>query len=111
MGEDEAAKAESQAVLAHVLDETFKLLHPFMPFMTEELWGVTAEKRETLLCHAPWPQASFSDPAAADDVNWLIDTVTSIRSIRSEMNVPPATQAPLFVVGANALTKGPAGAP
>ena len=105
MGEDESAKAESQAVLAHVLDETFKLLHPFMPFMTEELWGMTAERRETLLCHAPWPQASFSDPAAADDVNWLIDTVTSIRSIRSEMNVPPATQAPLFVVGANEQTK------
>ena len=105
MGEDEAAKAEAQAVLAHVLDETFKLLHPFMPFMTEELWGMTAERRETLLCHAPWPQASFSDPQAADDVNWLIDTVTSIRSIRSEMNVPPATQAPLFVTGANALTK------
>ncbi len=105
MGADEAAKAESQVVLAHVLDETFKLLHPFMPFMTEELWGVTAEKRKTLLCHAPWPQASFSDPAAADDVNWLIDTVTAIRSIRSEMNVPPATQAPLYVVGANAQTK------
>jgi valyl-tRNA synthetase len=107
MGGDEAAKAESQAVLAHVLDETFKLLHPFMPFMTEELWGMTAGEggRKTLLCHAPWPQAVFSDPAAADDINWLIDTVTAIRSIRSEMNVPPATQAPLFVVGANAQTK------
>jgi valyl-tRNA synthetase len=106
MGADEAAKAESQAVLAHVLDETFKLLHPFMPFMTEELWGMTAGEggRKTLLCHAPWPQPAFSDPAAADDVNWLIDTVTAIRSIRSEMNVPPATQAPLFVVGANAQT-------
>jgi valyl-tRNA synthetase len=107
MGGDEAAKAESQAVLAHVLDETFKLLHPFMPFMTEELWGVTAggEGRGTLLCHAPWPQPAFSDPAAADDVNWLIDTVTAIRSIRSEMNVPPATQAPLYVVGANTATQ------
>jgi valyl-tRNA synthetase len=105
MGGDEAAKAESQAVLAHVLDGTFKLLHPFMPFMTEELWGVTAENRETLLCHATWPKSSFSDPAAADDINWLIDSVSSIRSIRSEMNVPPATQAPLFVVGASDLTR------
>jgi valyl-tRNA synthetase len=103
MGEDDAAKAESQAVLAHVLDETFKLLHPFMPFMTEELWGMTAGEggRGTLLCHAPWPQAAFSDPAAAEDINWLIDTVSAIRSVRSEMNVPPATQAPLYVVGAN----------
>ncbi len=105
MGEDEAAKAEAQAVLAYVLDETYKLLHPFMPFMTEELWGLTAEKRDTLLCHAPWPQLSFADSEAAADINWLIDTVTAIRSIRAEMNVPPATQAPLFVVGANDQTR------
>ena len=104
MGADEAAKAESQAVLAYVLDETFKLLHPFMPFMTEELWGVTAERRDTLLCHAPWPQAAFSDPEAAEDINWLIEAVTAIRSVRAEMNVPPATQAPLVASGANALT-------
>jgi valyl-tRNA synthetase len=108
MGEDEAAKSEAQAVLAYVLDETYKLLHPFMPFMTEELWSLTVGEggqRATLLCHAPWPQLSFSDPGAADDINWLIDSVTSIRSIRAEMNVPPATQAPLFVVGANAQTE------
>jgi valyl-tRNA synthetase len=105
MGEDEAAKAESRAVLAYVLDETFKLLHPFMPFMTEELWGMTGDKRSTLLCHALWPKPAFSDPKAAEDVNWLIDTVTAIRSIRAEMNVPPATQAPLYVVGANIATQ------
>ena len=107
MGEDEAAKAEAQAVLAHVIDETFKLLHPFMPFMTEELWSLTAATsgRKSLLCHADWPVLSFADESAASDINWLIDTITSIRSIRAEMNVPPATQAPLIVVGANALTK------
>jgi valyl-tRNA synthetase len=105
MGEDQAAKSEAQAVLSYVLDETYKLLHPFMPFMTEELWALTAEQRTSLLCHAPWPQLSFSDPDAAADINWLIDSVTSIRSIRAEMNVPPATQAPLFVVGANAQTQ------
>jgi valyl-tRNA synthetase len=108
MGEDEAAKSEAQAVLAYVLDETYKLLHPFMPFMTEELWSLTAgegAQRQSLLCHAPWPQLSFSDADAAADINWLIDSVTSIRSIRAEMNVPPATQAPLFVVGASAQTR------
>ena len=106
MGADEAAKAESQAVLAHILDETFKLLHPFMPFMTEELWGVTAGEggRKTLLCHAPWPVASFSDPVAAEDINWLIDAVMAIRSVRVEMNVPPATLAPLVAAGANSAT-------
>ena len=62
MGDDEAAKAESQAVAAFVLDEIYKLLHPFMPFMTEELWAHTAgegRERETLLCHASWPRAEL----------------------------------------------------
>jgi valyl-tRNA synthetase len=54
MGEDEAAKAEAQACAAYVLEETYKLLHPFMPFMTEELWEHT-EARASLLCHAAWP--------------------------------------------------------
>jgi valyl-tRNA synthetase len=108
MGRDEAAKSEAQAVLAYVLDETYKLLHPFMPFMTEELWALTAAvgtSRETLLCHAPWPVLTFSDANAAADVNWLVDTVTAIRSVRAEMNVPPATQAPLIVVSANTQTR------
>jgi valyl-tRNA synthetase len=107
-GEDAAAKAESQACAAYVLDETYKLLHPFMPFMTEELWAHTAgegQGRGNLLCHADWPSPTFADSAAADDINWLIELVTGIRSVRSEMNVPPAAQAPLVVVGANALTR------
>ena len=103
-GEDEAAKAEAQACAAYVLAETYKLLHPFMPFMTEELWEHTAE-RGSLLCHADWPTATFGDKAAADEINWLIDVVTGIRSARSEMNVPPGAKAPLVIVGANALTR------
>ncbi len=108
MGSDEAAKAESQACAAYVLDEIYKLLHPFMPFMTEELWGVTAGEqgeRTTLLCHAAWPQPDFEDKEAAADINWLIDVVSGIRSVRSEMNVPAAAVAPLVVVGADATTK------
>ncbi|MFT2215155.1 valine--tRNA ligase [Rhizobium giardinii] len=107
-GEDEAAKAESQACVAYVLDETYKLLHPFMPFMTEELWAQTAgegKTREGLLCHAEWPAASYADDAAAGEINWLIDLVSGIRSVRSEMNVPPAAIAPLVVVGASFLTR------
>lgn len=103
MGADEAAKAESQATSAFVLDEIYKLLHPFMPFMTEELWRLTApegEERPVLLCHATWPAPSFEDADAAADINWLIDAVTGIRSVRSEMNVPAAAIAPLVVVGA-----------
>jgi len=103
MGDDEAAKAEAQAVAAFVLDEIYKLLHPMMPFITEELWARTAgegRERATLLCHARWPQPAFEDAQAADEINWLVDLVTGIRSVRSEMNVPAGAVAPLVVVGA-----------
>jgi valyl-tRNA synthetase len=108
MGEDEAAKKEAQACAAYVLEQIYKLLHPFMPFMTEELWAHTAGEgisRETLLCHADWPTPEFSDENSAADINWLIDLVTGIRSARSEMNVPPGATAPLVVVGANGVTQ------
>ncbi|CAN7411431.1 valine--tRNA ligase [Aminobacter sp. LjRoot7] len=107
MGDDEAAKAESQAVAAFVLDEIYKLLHPMMPFMTEELWAHTAgegKERTSLLCHAAWPAPDFEDVGAAAEINWLVDLVSGIRSVRSEMNVPPAAIAPLVFVGANAET-------
>ena len=107
-GADEAAKAESQAVAAYVLDRILKLLHPFMPFMTEELWELTApdgRHRETLLCHADWPEPGFEDGDAAAEINWLVDLVTGIRSVRSEMNVPAGAVAPLSIVGAAAETR------
>lgn len=103
-GEDEAAKAESQACAAYVLDQTYALLHPFMPFMTEELWAHTAS-RETLLCHAEWPVPTFADNTAADEINWLIELVTGIRSVRSEMNVPAGATAPLILVHASPTTR------
>ncbi|MEK1889660.1 MAG: valine--tRNA ligase [Phyllobacterium sp.] len=107
-GEDAASKGEAQACAAYVLDEIYKLLHPFMPFMTEELWAHTAgegQVRDTLLCHAPWPESEFIDTEAAADINWLIDLVTGIRSVRAEMNVPASAVAPLVVVGANEMTR------
>jgi len=107
-GADEVAKKESQATAAYVLDEIYKLLHPMMPFMTEELWARTAgegNERLTLLCHAEWPRPGFEDAEAAAEVNWLVDLVSGIRSVRSEMNVPPSAIAPLVVVGADATTR------
>ncbi|MBY4607231.1 valine--tRNA ligase [Rhizobium sp. 9T] len=107
-GEDEGAKAEAQACSAYILEEIYKLLHPFMPFMTEELWAHTAgegKERDTLVCHAEWPAPSYADDAAADEINWLIDLVSGIRSVRAEMNVPPSATAPLVVVKANNLTR------
>ena len=107
-GADEAAKAESQAVAAFVLDEIYKLLHPIMPFMTEELWAHTAgegNERPSLLCHSRWPRPEFEDVASAAEINWLIDLVSGIRSVRSEMNVPAGAIAPLVIVGADETTR------
>ena len=103
MGEDEQAKAEAQACMAYVMEETYALLHPFMPFMTEELWAHTAA-RDGLLAHGDWPVSGFADEEAAGEINWLVDLVSGLRSARSEMNVPPSSVAPLIVVGANEQT-------
>jgi valyl-tRNA synthetase len=94
--------------MAYVLDRIYELLHPFMPFMTEELWAQTAswgQPRGGLLCHAEWPTPDFEDTDAAAEINWLVDLVSGIRSVRSEMNVPPAAIAPLVFVGAAAATR------
>lgn len=108
MGDDEAAKAEAQATAAYCLDEIYKLLHPFMPFMTEELWALTAGEgttRDSVLALAQWPELSFADDEAAADINWLVDLVTGIRSVRAEMNVPAGAVAPVVVLDANDATK------
>jgi valyl-tRNA synthetase len=107
-GSDEAARAEARATTAHVRDEILKLLHPFMPFITEELWRVTAEggpARAGLLALAPWPGRGATFGEAKDEVNWLIELVSNIRSVRAEMNVPASTQVPLVLVGADARTR------
>jgi valyl-tRNA synthetase len=110
MGEDGSAKSETRAMVAWARDEILKLLHPFMPFITEELWAVTAANpREggTLLALAPWPtREGLTDEAAEAEIGWVVDLVTAIRSVRAEMNIPPATLTPLVLAGASAETKG-----
>ncbi|MGI9406717.1 MAG: valine--tRNA ligase, partial [Hyphomicrobiaceae bacterium] len=102
-GTDEAAKVETRAMTAWVLDQILKLLHPFMPFITEELWTNLAEHgapRETQLMLAAWPELSgLADEAADDEMNWVIRLVTEIRSVRSEMNIPMGTKIPLELIG------------
>jgi valyl-tRNA synthetase len=101
-GADGAAKDETRATVTFVMDEILKLLHPFMPFITEELWRVTGEtgpKRETMLVLAPWPKlAGLADAKAEAEIGWLVDLVSAVRSVRSEMNVPAASQIPLALV-------------
>jgi valyl-tRNA synthetase len=136
MGEEGAAKAETRAMVAWARDEILKLLHPFMPFITEELWGVTA-RRDGLLALAPWPRMpatftpeqlalmattvpndpmmppplvaletnEFTDSEAEAEIGWVVDLVTAIRSVRAEMNIPPATLTPLVLSGASVKTR------
>jgi valyl-tRNA synthetase len=108
-GPDGAPKTETRAAAAWVLDEILKLLHPFMPFVTEELWRVTAEqgkvKRRHMLALDTWPQHDGLDDAIAEaEIGWVIDLINAIRSVRVEMNIPAATQMPLILAGVAAQT-------
>jgi valyl-tRNA synthetase len=92
---------------AWALDEILKLLHPFMPFITEELWAVTAEqgpKRENLLALSDWPTLEgLTDDKAEAEIGWVIDLISAIRSIRAEMNI--AVAIPLVLAGASPETQ------
>jgi valyl-tRNA synthetase len=108
-GGDEAAKAETKAMVAWTLDLILKLLHPVSPFITEELWDKLAESgpaRQGLLIGEQWPELpqSWIDASAEAEIGWLVNLVGEIRSVRAEMNVPPGARPPLSVVGANAET-------
>ncbi len=103
-GEDEAAKAETRATTAFVLDQALKMLHPFMPFVTEELWQQTGQ-RDTQLIVADWPQLDgLQDAEATAEMDWLINLVTDIRRLRAEMNIPAGAKLPLVAVGADTVT-------
>jgi valyl-tRNA synthetase len=105
-GDDAAAKAETRATAAWTLDQIVHLLHPFMPYVTEELFQSFDDKRG-LLISRKWPEFSdkYIDPAAVAEVDWVIRLVTSIRSARSDLNVPVAAKAPLVLVGASKETE------
>jgi len=108
-GSDEAAKTEIRATAAWTIDQILILLHPFMPFITEELWSETGKhgpSREGFVGHARWPAVDgvSSDPAA-DEIGWLVDLISVIRSVRSEMNVPAGARIPLVIVGAGEQTR------
>jgi len=103
-GEDGPAKEETRACTAFALDQIYALLHPFMPFITEELWaikGAAGPKRESLLALAQWPQLEgLEDEAAEAEIGWIVELVSEIRSLRAEMNLG-AAEIPLVLVGAD----------
>jgi valyl-tRNA synthetase len=106
-GDDEAAKAETQATCAWALEQILHMLHPFMPFITEELWEKLGENRPYKLISGPWPEVADDarNSAARDEIDWLVRLISEIRAVRSEMNVPAGAKVPLVLKGANATTQ------
>jgi valyl-tRNA synthetase len=103
-GPDGAAKDEARDTVAFVLDQICKLLHPFMPFLTEEIWTIRGQdlKRKSLLVLALWPDLrGLEDAEAEAEAGWVVDVVSQVRSVRAEMNVPAGAQIPLALVGAS----------
>ena len=98
-GEDEAAKVQAQQVLVYVLTETLKLLHPFMPFITEEIWQALPHEGDFLMLQS-WPKAdpAWADVKAKESMEAVMDVIRAIRARRSEMNVPPSKKAALTIV-------------
>jgi valyl-tRNA synthetase len=108
-GDDEDAKNETRQTFAWALDQILKVLHPFMPFVTEELWDKTAEfgpKRKTMLCAATWPSldAALINEEATAEVGWVVELITGLRSLRSETNVPAGAKVPALLIGASKET-------
>jgi valyl-tRNA synthetase len=112
-GTNEGATEETRAATAWTLDQILKLLHPFMPFITEELWDRLVEvgvERQSLLCLSQWPELQgLAKPAADAEIGWLVAFISEVRSVRSEMNVPAGAKVPLVLVGASAETKARVG--
>ncbi|MEM7074416.1 MAG: valine--tRNA ligase [Pseudomonadota bacterium] len=97
---DAATREETQKVMAWVIDQCLILLHPIMPFVTEELWGALAD-RDKMLVHADWPDygADLVDAAADSEMNWVIGLIEAVRSARAQVHVPVALYTPLVVTG------------
>ena len=98
-GDDEAAKESAQRVLLYVLTEILKLLHPFMPFITEEIWQALPHEGEALMI-ADYPKFSeeLSFPEDESNFEMVMDAIKAIRARRSEMNVPPSRKSHLIIV-------------
>ncbi len=104
LGGEEGAKSETRATTAWVLAKILHLLHPFMPFITEELWDHIGEGGD--LIGAAWPDLpdALIDSAAIEDFDWLMGLIGNVRALRVEMNVSPAAQVPLFLRDADRKT-------
>jgi valyl-tRNA synthetase len=100
----------ARRTLITVLEKSLRMLHPFMPFLTEEIWqtvGPLADQAGESIMLAPWPgrQNDLVDAESEAEIEWLKEIIVGIRTIRSESNIPPATELPVFVVNAMELDR------
>ncbi|WP_339214483.1 valine--tRNA ligase [Ornithinibacillus sp. FSL M8-0202] len=97
-GEDDQAKKTTQSVLAYVLDQTMRLLHPFMPFITEEIWQKLPHQGESITI-AEWPkvQEDFHDEKASEEMKRLVSIIKAVRNIRAEVDTPMSKQISLLI--------------
>jgi valyl-tRNA synthetase len=105
-GPDEPEKAEVKGAAQHVLGVLLRLLHPVMPFLTEEIWDRFGYGPEGSLIRAEWPRPA-SVPGAAEaraELEWVVSLVSEVRAVRAEMNVPPSVQVPIWLAGASGET-------
>jgi len=104
-GEDEDAKKMTRSVLAYVLDNTMRLLHPFMPFITEEIWQNLPTQGESITI-AAWPQvdAALTDQSQSSSMKLLVDVIKSVRTIRAEVQSPMSKKVPLTILAKDANT-------
>ncbi len=105
-GEANATQAETRATAAWALEKILHLMHPFMPFVTEELWTRLEHEGNTPLINSRWP--SFAEelraPEATREIDWVIRLISEVRSVRTEMNVPPGARIKLYLSGASPET-------
>jgi valyl-tRNA synthetase len=104
-GADEAIAAETRAVAGWALDQILVMLHPVMPFLTEELWHRLAERDDLILAQWVATDAIPEDAAASADIDWLIGLISEVRSARTEVNVPPSAKLAYAVEGASPETQ------
>ncbi|UOQ47283.1 valine--tRNA ligase [Gracilibacillus caseinilyticus] len=105
-GEDEQAKHTTRSVLAYVLDNIMRMLHPFMPFVTEEIWQQLPHEGESIV-RAAWPtvDSNLSDHHATEVMNQLVAIIRSVRNIRAEVDTPMSKEIPILVLANNEKVK------
>ena len=105
-GEKGEMDGESKIVAGWVLDQILVMLHPFMPFITEELWHAMGDRSYDII-HAKWPEPNASaDQSAIDEVSWVIETISKTRSFKAELNIPPGTRLTANIADPQVATTG-----